>query len=81
MVNFKLSKFRAALESVIALSAGSLGIVTIFWHDWIESLTGWDPDHHRGTAEWLIVAMLLTAAAIAGIAARREWRLLAAARQ
>jgi len=76
--NLGPSKFRAALESAIALSAGSLGLVTVFWHDWIETLTGWNPDQHNGAAEWLIVAVLLTAAAIAGLAARRSWRLLAA---
>ena len=75
------SRFRAALESVIALSAGSLGIVTILWRDWIEGFTGWDPDHHNGAAEWLIVAALPTVAAIAGIVARREWKLLAVGRQ
>lgn len=73
------SKFRAALESVIALCAGSLGLVTVFWRDWIEILTGWDPDHHNGTAEWLIVAALLAVAAVAGVASRRNWRALAAA--
>lgn len=75
----KLLKFRAALESVITLFAGSLGIVTIFWRDWIEFLTGWDPDHHNGTAEWSIVVILLAVAVIAGMAARSSWRLLATA--
>lgn len=75
-----LSKFRAGLESVIALAAGILGVTTIFWHDWIEALTGWDPDRHNGTAEWLVVVTLLMVAALAGVAARRDWRLLAAAR-
>jgi hypothetical protein len=72
-------KIRAALESVIALIAGILGVVTIFWHDWIEFITGWDPDHHNGAYEWLIVAMLLVIAAVTGAAARRSWRLAAAA--
>jgi hypothetical protein len=72
-------RFRAALESIIALIAGVLGVITIFWHDWIEALTGWDPDQHNGTAEWFIVAVLLIAAAIASLFARRHWRLLAAA--
>ena len=31
------SKFRARLETTIALLAGALGILTIFWHDWIEA--------------------------------------------
>jgi len=52
--------------------------MTIFWHDWIEALTGWDPDQHNGAAEWLIVAGLLVVAVAMGIAARRHWRLLLA---
>jgi hypothetical protein len=73
-----LSKFRAAFESAIALLTGSLGVVTLFWHDWIEALTGWDPDHHSGTAEWLIVAVLLAVSVVMGLAARRSWRLAVA---
>jgi hypothetical protein len=52
--------------------------VTIFWHDWIEALTGWDPDQHNGSAEWLIVAGLLVIAVAMGTVARRHWRLLLA---
>ena len=76
----RLSKFRAGLESVTALAAGISGIITIFWHDWIEALTGWDPDQHNGAAEWLVVVTLLVVAILTGIAARRDWRRLAAAR-
>jgi hypothetical protein len=61
------------------LFAGILGVLTIFWHDWIEALTGWDPDQHNGTAEWILVAGLLAAAVALGLIARRHWRLLAAA--
>ena len=74
----KPSKIRARLETVIALLAGVLGIITIFWHDWIEALTGWDPDHHNGAFEWLIVAILLAVAVAMGLIARRHWRLLTA---
>ena len=70
---------RAQLEAIVALCAGILGIVTIFWHDWIEALTGWDPDHHNGSFEWIIVAVLLIIAAAIGATARRDWRLRAAA--
>lgn len=73
----KPSKIRAGLESAIALLAGLLGVVTIFWHDWIEALTGWDPDHHNGSVEWLIVAVLLVVAVAMAVVARRHWRLLA----
>ncbi len=72
------SKLRFGVEAALALLAGCLGILTILWHDWIEALTGWDPDHHNGSAEWAIVAALLTAAAVLTALARREWRLLAA---
>lgn len=75
----KPSKARIALETAIASLAGALGILTIFWHDWIEALTGWDPDHHNGTFEWLIVAALLIIAAVLGAVARRDRRLRAAA--
>lgn len=77
----KQRKFSAALESFIAVAAGALGLVTIFWHDWIEALTGWDPDRHSGAAEWLIVVFLLAVAAISGLTARRSYKLLAAARE
>lgn len=68
---------RVRLETAVALCAGILGILTIFWHDWIEVLTGWDPDHHDGRAEWLLVAALLAVAVAAGVGARRHWRLMA----
>ena len=52
----KPSRALIRLEALVALAAGALGIITMFWHDWIEALTGWDPDQHNGSAEWLIVA-------------------------
>jgi hypothetical protein len=75
----KFSKLRAQLETAVALCAGILGVLTIFWHDWIEALTGWDPDNHSGSVEWIIVAGLLVVAVALGLAARRHWKLLAAA--
>jgi hypothetical protein len=74
----KLLRVRARLETAVALSAGVLGFLTIFWHDWVEALTGWDPDHHNGRVEWLLVAGLLAVAVAAGLAARRHRRLLTA---
>jgi len=67
-------RIRAWIETLVATLAGGLGILTAFWHDWIEGLTGWDPDHHNGSFEWLIVFALLAAAVLAGFLARREWR-------
>lgn len=74
----KPSKVRFGVETAVALCAGVLGILTTFWHDWIEAITGWDPDHHNGTVEWLIVVVLLVVAVALGTLARRDWRLLVA---
>jgi hypothetical protein len=70
---------RVRLEAAIAVLAGALGILTLVWRDWIESLTGWDPDRHNGSAEWVIVAGLLAVAVAMGIASRRHWKLRLAA--
>jgi len=72
------SKVRARLEAIVALCAGILGILTIFWHDWIEALTGWDPDHNNGTVEWVVVVGLLAVAVVMALVARHHWRLLTA---
>jgi hypothetical protein len=74
----RLSQLRVRLEIALALAAGALGIVTIFWHDWIEALTGWDPDSHNGGVEWIVVAVLLAAAVALGLAARHDRKLLRA---
>jgi hypothetical protein len=41
---------------------GGLAVPTIFWPDWIEALTGYDPDERDGTVEGLIVIALLSSA-------------------
>jgi hypothetical protein len=74
----RLSKVSVRLEIAVALWAGILGILTIFWHDWIEALTGWDPDQHSGSVEWVVVVTLLAVAVAMGLVARRHWKLLTA---
>ena len=64
-------------EMAVALCAGILGVLTIFWHDWIETLTGWDPDQHNGSVEWMVVGGLLAVAVVVGLVARHHWKLLA----
>jgi hypothetical protein len=49
-------------------------LVTVFWRDWIEALTGFDPDHHSGSFEWLIVGALCAGCVLVGFVARAEWR-------
>jgi hypothetical protein len=55
-----------------ATCCGSLAVVTVFWRDWIEALTGFDPDHHNGVFEWAIVAGLLLLCFTIGAAAAAE---------
>jgi hypothetical protein len=60
------------IEIVAAIACGLLAIVTVFWRDWIE-LSGWDPDNHNGSVEWLLVAGLAVLSVVAGVLARSEW--------
>jgi hypothetical protein len=62
------------LETGTAAIGATLGAVTLFWRDWVEALTGWDPDRHSGWLEWAVVAALLGIAVAVGAAARAEWR-------
>lgn len=74
-----MQRLRVGVETAVAALAGLLAFATVFWHDWIEALTGWDPDHHNGALEWLIIVALLAVAVAVGLLARRNWRALAPA--
>jgi hypothetical protein len=58
--------------------AGVLAVVTPFWPDWIEAVSGLDPDQHDGSAEKYVAAALLAVAiallTFAG-AERRRWKM------
>lgn len=75
----KPSKVKVRLETVLAVFAGALGVLTLFWPAWIEALTSWDPDRHNGSFEWLIAASLLVLSAAVSLLAVLHGRLLAAA--
>jgi hypothetical protein len=64
----------ARIEAVLAVLTGALGVITIFWHDWIEILTGWDPDHHNGSAEVALIVVLLAVSVTCAVLARRTYR-------
>jgi hypothetical protein len=63
----------AKIETTLAAISGVLGVVTLFWHDWLE-VTGWDPDRHNGSVEWVIAIVLVAVAITLGAMARREHR-------
>jgi hypothetical protein len=62
------------VEAGPAAIAGFLAILTLFSQDWIEALTGFDPDSHDGSFEWGIVIGLALICALLSLAARAEWR-------
>jgi hypothetical protein len=69
-------RIRFRLEAGLAVLCGFLAILTLFTRDWIEALTGFDPDNHNGSFEWMIVAALFLVCILFSIAARADWRRL-----
>lgn len=61
------------IESVLAILAVGLMLLTLVSREWIEWLTGTDPDGGNGTLEWVIVTTCAAVAMAAGLLARREW--------
>jgi hypothetical protein len=62
------------IETFLASTAGVVAVMTMFWHQWIETLVGADPDRGSGLAEWLVVVILVMIAITFAVAARLEWR-------
>jgi hypothetical protein len=67
------------VEVVLAVGSGASLVLTLVSKEWIELLTGLDPDQGSGSAEWAIVAvsalLLITFATLS----RYEWRRAVAA--
>ena len=72
-MNKIIARKRFYAEVWLAVLATSIGVLTIFWHEWIEALTGLDPDGGDGSAEWLTVAGLFMVAAACALLAHREY--------
>lgn len=62
------------IEAGLAALAGFLFLLTLVWRDWLEEVFGWDPDHHNGSVEWIIVGGLLVITLLLSGAARLEWQ-------
>jgi hypothetical protein len=62
---------RITIEAVLAIACFAVAIVTIVNREWIEELTGADPDAGSGAIEWLVVIGLGLASIILS---RLAWR-------
>jgi len=62
------------VESGLAVATGILALITPVFPDWIEFLSGWDPDQHDGSVEWLVVVGLFVATLAMFTLAAMEWR-------
>ena len=66
-------------ESALACITGVLAVLTAVWPDWIEAVTGLQPDNHNGSFERMLVVGAGLAAVILATLARRAWRAAAIA--
>jgi hypothetical protein len=62
------------IEAAIASLTGLLALITPIFPDWIELISGWDPDQHDGSVESYIVIGLFVVTAIIFRLALAEWR-------
>jgi hypothetical protein len=61
-------------EVGLSAAAATLAVFTLITREWIEVLTGWDPDHGSGSLEWAIALALAVVALILAVLARVEYR-------
>lgn len=65
-------RIRFWLETGFGSACGALAVLTLFWRDWIEALTGFDPDRGSGAVE---VTVVLVLAGLALLAARSAYQI------
>jgi hypothetical protein len=70
------SNFRRLFWVEIGLAAvtGLLALITPVFPDWIEFVSGWDPDQHDGSVERTIVVGLFVVTLVMVALAAIEWR-------
>lgn len=65
---------RMRIEAGMALLTAGLFVLTLISREWIEALTGRNPDGGNGSLEWVMVGGLLAAAGALAARARMDWR-------
>jgi ABC-type thiamin/hydroxymethylpyrimidine transport system permease subunit len=71
-------RMRLRIEVVLAVISAALCVLTLVFPEWIEELTGLEPDAGSGALEWIIAGIFLVAAVVSAVLARRDYRRLAA---
>lgn len=71
-------KARITIEAALGLVSLALCIVTLINAEWIEELTGLEPDAGSGALEWAIVVGFAVASAACGALVRRDHQRLRA---
>lgn len=67
-------KARPYVELALAAVLAILTITTILWPNWIEYLTGFEPDQDSGQLERVIVAVGAASAVVSVGLSRRDFR-------
>ena len=67
------------VEICLAAITGLLALITPIFPDWIEFVSGWDPDQHDGSVERMIVVGLFVVTIVMVALAAIEWRRTTAA--
>jgi uncharacterized membrane protein len=62
------------IEIGLAAITGLLALITPIFPDWIEFVSGWDPDQHNGSVERKIVVGLFVVTVVMVALAASEWR-------
>ena len=69
----KIERRRFRIEVALSAVCGFLFLLTLVWRDWIERVSGWDPDEHSGSLEWGILIVLLAVTIAVAVHARSLW--------
>jgi hypothetical protein len=74
----KRLRTRLRIEVVLAVISATLCVLTLVFPEWIEELTGLEPDAGSGALEWIIAGVFFVAAVVSAVLAGRGYRRLAA---
>jgi hypothetical protein len=69
-----MSALRRHRDSLLAAFCLAALVVTAVWPDWIEQVTGLEPDNRSGTVEWLFLGVVGVLFLVFAVPARRALR-------